>query len=242
MIYAACPEIRREPRLTCPDLIGKIQAHSAPKIPTLSESITQHPHRPLAPFLGLTPLSYPRSPKSFPLNSFADPHPLNLYATIFCKNGGGGGGALDVPAFQLSDVRTFSIPLSPLTATLMDPPQVLQTKDLRHRLSLLDATLTKNRGWGPGRSTFRPSTFKRSDDLLALHYPLHLGECRMPTREDAWKLLCEYTASESFRKHMLAVEAWRRAYARKFRADVDRFAVAPDGETWGLAALLRDFD
>src|SRR5258707_13364639 len=30
------------------------------------------------------------------------------------------------------------------------------------------------------------------------------GENRMPTREDAWKLLCEYTASESLRKHMLA--------------------------------------
>jgi hypothetical protein len=41
----------------------------------------------------------------------------------------------------------------------------------------------------------------------------------MPTREDAWKLLCEYTASESLRKHMLAVEACVRAYARKFASD-----------------------
>ena len=55
----------------------------------------------------------------------------------------------------------------------------------------------------------------------------------MPTREDAWKLLCEYTASESLRKHMLAVEACVRAYARKAGADE---------ETWGLAALLHDFD
>jgi putative nucleotidyltransferase with HDIG domain len=55
----------------------------------------------------------------------------------------------------------------------------------------------------------------------------------MPSREDAWKLLCEYTASESLRKHMLAVEACVRAYARK--ADADE-------ETWGLAALLHDFD
>ena len=55
----------------------------------------------------------------------------------------------------------------------------------------------------------------------------------MPTREDAWKLLCEYTASESLRKHMLAVEACVRAYARKTGADE---------ETWGLAALLHDFD
>ncbi len=64
----------------------------------------------------------------------------------------------------------------------------------------------------------------------------------MPTRDDAWKLLCEYTASESLRKHMLAVEACVRAYARKSRADVDRFAVAPDEEVWSIAALLHDFD
>ncbi len=64
----------------------------------------------------------------------------------------------------------------------------------------------------------------------------------MPTREDAWKLLCEYTASESLRKHMLAVEACVRAYARKAGADVDRFAVAPDEDAWGLAGLLHDFD
>jgi putative nucleotidyltransferase with HDIG domain len=55
----------------------------------------------------------------------------------------------------------------------------------------------------------------------------------MPNREDAWKLLCEYTASESLRKHMLAVEACVRAYARKFAADE---------ELWGNAALLHDFD
>ncbi len=55
----------------------------------------------------------------------------------------------------------------------------------------------------------------------------------MPTREDAWKLLCEYTSSESLRKHMLAVEACVRAYARKFGADE---------ELWGITALVHDFD
>jgi len=55
----------------------------------------------------------------------------------------------------------------------------------------------------------------------------------MPSRDDAWKLLCEYTQSESLRKHMLAVESCVRAYARKN---------ADDEETWGLAALLHDFD
>ena len=55
----------------------------------------------------------------------------------------------------------------------------------------------------------------------------------MPTREDAWKIVCEFTESESLRKHMLAVETCVRAYARKQGADE---------ETWGLAALLHDFD
>ena len=55
----------------------------------------------------------------------------------------------------------------------------------------------------------------------------------MPTREDAWKLVCEFTHSESLRKHMLAVETCVRAYARKNGADE---------ETWGIAALVHDFD
>ncbi len=55
----------------------------------------------------------------------------------------------------------------------------------------------------------------------------------MPNRDEAWKLVCEYTQSESLRKHMLAVEACVRAYARKNGADE---------ELWGIAALLHDFD
>jgi putative nucleotidyltransferase with HDIG domain len=55
----------------------------------------------------------------------------------------------------------------------------------------------------------------------------------LPSRDDAWNLICEHTQSESLRKHMLAVEACVRSYARKAGADE---------ETWGLAALLHDFD
>src|SRR5713101_359897 len=52
-------------------------------------------------------------------------------------------------------------------------------------------------------------------------------------REQAWDLLCEYTKSESLRKHALAVEACVAAYARKFNEDESK---------WSLTALLHDFD
>ena len=55
----------------------------------------------------------------------------------------------------------------------------------------------------------------------------------MPTRDEAWELVCEWTESDSLRKHMLAVETAVRAYARKFGADE---------ETWAIAGLVHDLD
>ena len=53
------------------------------------------------------------------------------------------------------------------------------------------------------------------------------------SRDDAWALMTEYTQSESLRKHMLAVEAAVRGYARLWG----------ENETdWGVVALLHDFD
>ncbi|HWK09242.1 MAG TPA: HD domain-containing protein [Vicinamibacterales bacterium] len=53
------------------------------------------------------------------------------------------------------------------------------------------------------------------------------------SRADALALMREYTQNESLRKHMLAVEAAVRGYARRFGEDPD---------DWGVVALLHDFD
>jgi putative nucleotidyltransferase with HDIG domain len=53
------------------------------------------------------------------------------------------------------------------------------------------------------------------------------------SREQAWTLFCSWTESESLRRHVLAVEAAMRAYARKF---------GEDEEQWGLVGMLHDLD
>lgn len=55
----------------------------------------------------------------------------------------------------------------------------------------------------------------------------------LPSRPETLALMHEYTASESLRKHMLAVEGAMRAYAQKFGEDEER---------WGTTGLIHDFD
>ncbi|HLG96166.1 MAG TPA: HD domain-containing protein [Bryobacteraceae bacterium] len=52
-------------------------------------------------------------------------------------------------------------------------------------------------------------------------------------RIQAWEILCEFTKSDSLRRHALAVEACVTAYAKKF---------GDDEQKWSITALLHDFD
>jgi putative nucleotidyltransferase with HDIG domain len=52
-------------------------------------------------------------------------------------------------------------------------------------------------------------------------------------RDEAWKLFCEWTQSDSLRKHVLGVEAAMRAYARRY---------GEDEELWAVTGIVHDLD
>ena len=54
-----------------------------------------------------------------------------------------------------------------------------------------------------------------------------------PTREEAWKVLNEYTKNPNLIKHALAVEAGMRAYAKR---------LGEDEEKWAVVGLIHDFE
>ena len=60
-----------------------------------------------------------------------------------------------------------------------------------------------------------------------------MPDSQVPDRPQAWNILCEFTQSESLRKHALAVEACVAAYARRLGEDEPK---------WSVTALLHDFD
>ena len=55
----------------------------------------------------------------------------------------------------------------------------------------------------------------------------------MPTRNDAYQLMTSHVKNENLQKHMLAVEAAMRFYARKY---------GEDEELWAMTGLLHDCD
>lgn len=82
-------------------------------------------------------------------------------------------------------------------------------------------------GSGECAETRRAKAEGGSRDRPCIISPVRLN------RDDAWALMTEYTQSESLRKHMLAVEAAVRGYARLW---------GENEEDWGVVALLHDFD
>jgi predicted hydrolase (HD superfamily) len=56
---------------------------------------------------------------------------------------------------------------------------------------------------------------------------------KIPTRDEAWEILTEFTKGDALRKHALAVEAAMRTYAVRRGGDPD---------VWGVTGLLHDFD
>jgi putative nucleotidyltransferase with HDIG domain len=56
---------------------------------------------------------------------------------------------------------------------------------------------------------------------------------KMPNRNDAYKLMTGHVKNENLQKHMLAVEAALRFYARKY---------GEDEELWAMTGLLHDCD
>jgi putative nucleotidyltransferase with HDIG domain len=61
-----------------------------------------------------------------------------------------------------------------------------------------------------------------------------VGDGRAPSRDEAWELFCEWTKSDSLRKHVLGVEAAMRAYARDQAPE--------DEELWAVTGILHDLD
>ena len=56
---------------------------------------------------------------------------------------------------------------------------------------------------------------------------------RVPTRDEAWALLCAQTPTDALRKHALAVEAVMRHFASRYGGDP---------EVWGAVGLVHDLD
>lgn len=69
--------------------------------------------------------------------------------------------------------------------------------------------------------------------IVLLNREARLMDVSVPTRENAFTLLCEFNQNESLIRHALAVEAVMRHMARRFGEDED---------LWGLIGLIHDLD
>ncbi|SRR5260370_26403418 len=162
-----------EPRSTCPDLIGKIPGRSAPQIPALSEGVAQHARRPLAPFLGLAPTcpeetrGISHSPSLLLLPT--DHCPLIIEARHQSWSGDPDRLGTAHHSFKSFRCNTYAPPRKCCEQKTYAPT--------KSQLSIVDATLTKNRGEGSRlwltRNPKRDScheVYPESSDLWMLAY------------------------------------------------------------------------
>jgi putative nucleotidyltransferase with HDIG domain len=78
-----------------------------------------------------------------------------------------------------------------------------------------------------------PWRFDSSQPHVQRAVVANLAAMSAPTRDEAWSLFCEWTGSDSLRRHVLGVEAVMRAYARKY---------GEDEELWAVTGILHDLD
>ena len=129
-----------------------------------------HSHRVLAPstcvafpFSDCFPLTSPTKP--FPLNLFADPHPLSLYPTILYKNSGGRGCYVSSTSnVHRSDVSTcLASPIPSLFMLLRTLLRFLaQVQKPTPFVSSDSALFAPKKAPRWGDTTFNLQTFKRS--------------------------------------------------------------------------------
>ena len=160
------------------------------------------------------------APKSLPLNLFADPHPLTPVSSIFYKNIGGKGVpptsefAIRFPgkwvAPQLSHLESTltdkhsvlpvfsrnSLVSSSLESTLVSPLVSVDFKRVTGNLSPLDATLTKNRGWGsygPSWLRLHTGTLPRPISFVCRSYATFAS--RTLLRDENWRVCTQNSHS-----------------------------------------------
>src|SRR5258708_12371342 len=141
----------------------------------------------------------------------------------FSRVGAAGTGDFQQPLVVVASAHHYSLCFRSLFALLLHSAHSSHFGTLWSANAQL--SLLRHQPWHP----YRPNR-----NACSIYATISFSSgAPMPTREDAWKIVCEFTQSESLRKHMLAVETCVRAYARKHGADED---------TCGFAALLHDFD
>jgi predicted hydrolase (HD superfamily) len=95
---------------------------------------------------------------------------------------------------------------------------------------------------GPQFSTLSSQASSELQHIGATPNPNHSGTLETMTRDEAWKLVCDFTPSESLRRHMRTVEAVMVHFAERSGGHSGQQLSPSDLEKWAVTGLLHDFD